>query len=147
MFERFKDKGGFNIEHKDDVQGLLSLYEASYLGFEGENLLDEARLFSTTQLKQILEEGVNTKVAEQVKHALELPYHRRLHRLEARWYLDRYEAKEPHHRLLQELAKLDFNMVQSQHQKELQELSRLFISFNCFFSKNKLCNILSFSYQ
>ncbi|XP_014513051.1 isoprene synthase, chloroplastic-like [Vigna radiata var. radiata] len=123
VFKRFKDKGGFSVELKDDVQGLLSLYEASYLGFEGENLLDEARLFSITQLKQILEEGVNSKVEEQVNHALELPYHRRLHRLEARWHLDRYEAKEPHHQLLLELAKLDFNMVQSEHQKELQELS------------------------
>ncbi|CAJ1977811.1 unnamed protein product [Sphenostylis stenocarpa] len=125
VFKNFKDKeGGFDIELKNDVQGLLSLYEASYLGFEGENLLDEARLFSTTQLKSNLKEGVNTKLAEQVSHALELPYHRRVHRLEARRYIDIYEPKESHHQLLLELAKLDFNMVQSQHQKELQELSR-----------------------
>ena len=39
VFERSKDKDG---ELKGDVQGLLSLYEAPFLGFEGENLLDEA---------------------------------------------------------------------------------------------------------
>ncbi|KAH1035007.1 hypothetical protein GLYMA_20G074400v4 [Glycine max] len=125
VFKRFKDKeGGFSGELKGDVQGLLSLYEASYLGFEGDNLLDEARAFSTTHLKNNLKQGINTKEAEQVNHALELPYHRRLQRLEARWYLEKYEPKEPHHQLLLELAKLDFNMVQLLHQKELQELSR-----------------------
>ncbi|RDX83854.1 Isoprene synthase, chloroplastic, partial [Mucuna pruriens] len=124
VFKRFKDKeGGFCAELKDDVQGLLSLYEASYLGFEGESLLDEARAFSITHLKNNLNKGINTKVAQQVSHALELPYHRRLHRLEARWLLDKYEPKEPHHHLLHELAKLDFNLVQSLYQKELRELS------------------------
>ena len=39
VFERSKDKDG---ELKGDVQGFLGLYEASFLGFEGENLLDEA---------------------------------------------------------------------------------------------------------
>ncbi|KAL5140437.1 Isoprene synthase, chloroplastic [Glycine soja] len=93
VFERFKDKDG---ELKGDVQGLLSLYEAPFLGFEGENLLDEARAFSITHLKN----NLNIIVAEQVSHALELPYHRRLYRLEARWYLDKYEPTEPHHQLL-----------------------------------------------
>ncbi|KAJ1382418.1 Terpenoid cyclases/protein prenyltransferase alpha-alpha toroid [Sesbania bispinosa] len=113
---------GFEVS-EGDVQGLLSLYEASYLSFEGENLLDEAREFSITRLKN-LKEGVNTKVAEQISHALELPYHRRLHRLEARWFIDKYEEKKPHNGLLLELAKLDFNRVQSLQQKELRELSR-----------------------
>ncbi|KAL5196264.1 Isoprene synthase, chloroplastic [Glycine soja] len=40
VFERSKDKDG---ELKGDVQGFLGLYEASFLGFEGENLLDEAK--------------------------------------------------------------------------------------------------------
>nr|KYP75517.1 hypothetical protein KK1_008256 [Cajanus cajan] len=125
MFKRFKDKeGGFNDELKGDVQGLLSLYEASYLGFEGEYLLDEARAFSITHLNNSLKQGINTKLAEQVSHALQLPHHRRLHRLEARWQLDKYEPKEPHHHLLLHLAKLDFNILQSLYQNELRELSR-----------------------
>ncbi|XP_027363290.1 isoprene synthase, chloroplastic-like [Abrus precatorius] len=124
VFERFKEKeGSFSAELKGDVRGLLSLYEASYLGFEGENLLDEARAFSITHLKN-LNEGVDTKLAEQVSHALELPYHRRVHRLEARWFIDKFEVKEPHDGILLELAKLDFNTVQSLQQKELRELSR-----------------------
>ncbi|KAK7339080.1 hypothetical protein VNO77_19723 [Canavalia gladiata] len=125
MFENFKDEeGNFKAEISSDVQGLLNLYEASYLAFEGETLLDEAREFSITHLKNNLKRVTNTKLAKQVSHALELPYHRRLHRLEARWFINIYEEEEPHNHLLLELAKLDFNMVQSLMQKELQELSR-----------------------
>ncbi|KAK7343222.1 hypothetical protein VNO77_11799 [Canavalia gladiata] len=124
VFEKFKGKeGSFSAELKSDVRGLLSLYEASFLGFEEENLLDEARVFSATHLNN-LKDGVNSKMAEQISHALELPYHRRVHRLEARWFIDRYEVKESHDGSLLELAKLDFNMVQSLQQKELRELSR-----------------------
>ena len=124
VFESFKDKkGNFKAEISGDVQGLLSLYEASYLGFEGENLLDEARAFSKIHLKN-LQGGTDTKLAEKVSHALELPYHRRVHRLEARWFIENYEEKEPYDRILLELAKLDFNMVQSLMKKELQELLR-----------------------
>ncbi|KAG5133684.1 hypothetical protein JHK82_024872 [Glycine max] len=125
VFKRFKDKeGGFINELKGDMQGLLSLYEASYLGFEGETLLDEARAYSITHLKNNLKVGVNTEVKEQVSHALELPYHRGLNRLEARWFLEKYEPNESHHHVLLELAKIDFNLVQVMYQKELRELSR-----------------------
>ena len=124
VFESLKDKeGNFKAEISGDVQGLLSLYEASFLGFEGENVLDEARAFSATRLKS-LKEVTDTKLAEKVSHALELPYHRRVHRLEARWFIEKHEVNEPHDRVLLELAKLDFNMVQSLMKKELQELSR-----------------------
>ncbi|XP_027335147.1 isoprene synthase, chloroplastic-like [Abrus precatorius] len=125
VFGSFKDKeGSFKAEISNDVQGLLSLYDASYLAFEGETLLDEAREFSRTHLNNKLKEATATKMAKQVSHALELPYHRRLQRLEARWFIDNYEEKTPHDHLLLELAKLDFNMVQSLMQNELQELSR-----------------------
>ncbi|MED6130892.1 hypothetical protein PIB30_004752 [Stylosanthes scabra] len=121
VFESFKKD-----EISGDVFGLLNLYEASYLGFEGESILDDLRSFSATQLKNLLQTNqIQTKViAEKVSHALELPYHRRVHRLEARWFIERYEQKEAHDGALLELAKLDFNMVQSVMKKELQELSR-----------------------
>ncbi len=126
VFESFKDKevGSFKDEISSDVQGMLSLYEASYLGFEGENVLDEARAFSATHLKNLKEGTASSKLAEQVSHALELPYHRRLQRLEARWFIERYEEKEAQDGLLLELAKLEFNRVQSLYKKEVQELSR-----------------------
>lgn len=57
-----------------------------------------------------MKEGIeSTVVADRVRLVLEgLPFQQSFHRLDARRYL----------------AKLDFNMVQSLYQKELQELSR-----------------------
>lgn len=102
---------------------MLSLYEASYLAFEGENLLDEAKAFTSMHLKD-LKRDVTKSIEEQIIHALELPYHHRMQRLEARWYIEAYSKKEDANRALLELAKLDFNIVQSVHQRELQDMSR-----------------------
>ncbi|XP_035546029.1 isoprene synthase, chloroplastic-like [Juglans regia] len=65
-----------------DVKGMLSLYEASYLGFEGENLLDEAMKFARVGLEDF-KIHVSKSVAEQIQHALEVPLHHRMQRLEA----------------------------------------------------------------
>ena len=125
VFESFKeDEGNSKAEISDDVQGMLSLYEAAHLTFEGESLW-EAKAFSRANLMNIVKEGTESKVAENVRRVLEgLPCHQSPYRLEARWHIDTYDKKEPHNRLLLELAKLDFNMVQSLHQRELQEMSR-----------------------
>lgn len=39
-------------------------------------------------------------------------------------YIDAYNMKEAHNRKLLELAKLDFNIVQSVHQRDLKDMSR-----------------------
>ena len=125
MFKSFKDNDGnlFKAEISNDMKGMLSLYEASHLAFEGESLLDEAKTFSRKQLNN-LKERVGTNLSEQISRVLELPYHQRLHRVEARWYIDIYEKMETKNQSLLELAKLDFNMVQSLYQRELRDLSR-----------------------
>lgn len=75
-----------------DVKGLLSLYEASYLAFEGEKLLDKAKTFSRTHLTQ-LKRDIHPTISDLVTHALDLPLHHRMQRLEARWYIDVYSKK------------------------------------------------------
>ncbi|KAK2987985.1 hypothetical protein RJ640_011248 [Escallonia rubra] len=98
-------------------------YEASFLGYDEETLLDEAKSYAKVHLKDV-KNYTGTGLREEVYHALELPFHQRMQRLEARWYIDAYIKKEDANHLLLELATLDFNMVQAAHQKDLQHVSR-----------------------
>ncbi|KAI4334064.1 hypothetical protein L6164_018801 [Bauhinia variegata] len=126
IFERFRDdKGDFKACLTNDVKGMLSLYEASFLGFEGELILDEAKAFTRMHLKQKLKENqLSKELFEEVSHALELPIHHRIQRLEARWYIEAYSKRHNANPVLLEAAILDFNMVQSVLQRDLQEMSR-----------------------
>ncbi|TXG55305.1 hypothetical protein EZV62_020561 [Acer yangbiense] len=124
VFEAFMDdEGKFKKYVESDVKGMLSLYEASFLAFEGENIMDEALTFCRTHLNEV-KSMVNPALSELVNHALELPLHRRTVRLEARWYMEACSERKHVNGLLLELAKLDFNMVQSQLQSELKDMSR-----------------------
>ncbi|KAK2650722.1 hypothetical protein Ddye_018211 [Dipteronia dyeriana] len=124
VFEAFMDdEGKFKKYVESDVKGMLSLYEASFLAFEGENIMDEALTFSRTHLDEV-KSMVNPALSEVVSHALELPLHRRTVRLEGRWYIEALSARKHVDGLLLELANLDFNMVQSQLQSDLKDMSR-----------------------
>ncbi|XP_077243405.1 alpha-terpineol synthase, chloroplastic-like [Tasmannia lanceolata] len=124
VFKRFKDEmGGFKASLRQDVKGMLSLYEASYHAFEGEIILDDAKEFTIRHLKD-LKGKIDPKLSNQVEHALELPLHWRMVRLEAKWYIEAYEKEELPNSILLELAKLDFNIVQTIHQSDLKETSR-----------------------
>ncbi|KAI4299824.1 hypothetical protein L6164_033249 [Bauhinia variegata] len=125
IFQSFReDKGGFKSCLTKDVKGMLSLYEASFLGFEGEFILDEAKSFATFHMKQVNEEMTSERPFEEVNHALELPIHHRIQRLEARWYIEAYSKRDNANPALLEAAILDFNIVQSTLQRDLQEMSR-----------------------
>ncbi|RWR97840.1 terpene synthase 10-like protein isoform X1 [Cinnamomum micranthum f. kanehirae] len=123
VFNKFKDEGGGLITSvTEDINGILSLYEASHLAYQGETLLLECRTFTCTYLKAI-KESVDIMLANKLGHALELPLHWRTQRLEALWYLNIYENEENMNPTLLELAKLDFNMVQATHQRDLRKAS------------------------
>ncbi|EYU27851.1 hypothetical protein ABFS82_13G118600 [Erythranthe guttata] len=121
VFGSFLDKeGNFKECFAGDVKGVLSLYEASFLSVEGERILDSAKKFSTRHLTEKVKQIEDTILAEKVRHALELPLHWRVHKLEARWFMNIYNG-DP---ILLQLAALDFNMVQAIYQDELKQLSR-----------------------
>ncbi|KAJ4978941.1 hypothetical protein NE237_009721 [Protea cynaroides] len=123
MFNHLKDgAGNFKASYFKDEKGILSLYEASHLAVEGECILEEAKHFTKTTLKKI-NGNMESNLEKQVNHALELPLHWRMPRLEARWYIDVYEKKENSVPALIELAKLDFNTVQAVHQENAADLS------------------------
>jgi len=118
------DKSGtFKESITNDIWGMLSLYEASYLGAKGEEVLQQAMDFSKAHLHQSLPH-LSPELRKLVAKALTLPRHLRMGRLEARNYMEKYSQATNQIPALMELAKLDFAMVQSMHQKELAEISR-----------------------
>eukprot|EP00253_Pinus_taeda_P017099 PITA_17099 len=149
VFGNFKDGNGqffcstgpFNKE----VASMLSLYRASQLAFPGENILDEAKSFTTKYLREALEKSEtfsawNNKqnLSQQVKYALKTSWHASVPRVEAKRYCQVYNPdyarlaksvyKLPYvnNEKLLELAKLDFNIVQSIHQEEMKNVTSWF---------------------
>ncbi|XP_044507235.1 (-)-germacrene D synthase-like [Mangifera indica] len=119
VFNKFKDNNGnFGASLEEDIRGMLSLYEATHLRVHGETILDEALLFSTTHLESMAAK-LSTPLAAQVKHALNRPLRRGLPRPEARHYMTIYQEEPSHNEVLLTFAKLDFNSLQKQYQKEL----------------------------
>ncbi|KAK8503375.1 hypothetical protein V6N12_034770 [Hibiscus sabdariffa] len=125
-FSIFQDEiGNFNASLCKDGKGLLSLYESSYLSVEEEGILDTARAFAAEQLQQLLQQQkLDEHLRMLVEHALEVPLHWRMSRLEARWFIDLYEKREEKNPMLLELAKLDFNIVQAVHQDDIRYSSK-----------------------
>ncbi|KAM2566828.1 (-)-germacrene D synthase-like [Malus sylvestris] len=125
LFNKFKDGDGkFKETLVDDVVGLLSLYEATHLRIHGEEILDEALTFTTTQLELTIYR-LSPPLAKTVTHALNQQLRKGLPRVEARYYLSVYEElRESPNETLLTFAKLDFNRLQRVHQKELSEITR-----------------------
>ncbi|KAL5568200.1 hypothetical protein UlMin_024775 [Ulmus minor] len=127
VFKGFKDEktGSFKASMSDDTKGMLSLYEASFHFVKGESFLEEARDLSTKHLQQYIskKEASEDEIVVLINHALEIPLHWRMLRLEARWFIDVYEKRQDMNPTLLELAKLDFNVVQSTHQEDLKHAS------------------------
>lgn len=106
-----------------DAGGLMSLYEAAQLAHPGEHILDEAKTFTKAHLQTLLP-FLETSQARQVEHVLEHPFHMSLPRIEARRHIEiSRDGREIDGDIIH-LAILDFNHVQSIHQRELQEFSR-----------------------
>ncbi|KAG6495325.1 hypothetical protein ZIOFF_043119 [Zingiber officinale] len=129
LFETFRDENGnFEARCENQIRGLLSLYEASYLEKEGETLLKEAMDFATEQLKGFMEGGSVAEAGglrEQVARALQLPLNWRLERVQHRWFIEACSSGDDTvNPLLLEFAKLDFNLVQDMYKSDLRELSR-----------------------
>nr|QIZ63908.1 TPS [Primula forbesii] len=125
MFNIFKDdEGKFKAGLSTDTKGMLCLYEATFLSVKGEIVLEEAKEFSTKYLKESLEKGIDADLAKLVAHALELPLHWRIPRLEARWFIDVYRKRPDMNPIILEFAILDFNIVQAIHQEDLKQMSR-----------------------
>ncbi|XP_051118238.1 germacrene A synthase-like isoform X2 [Andrographis paniculata] len=124
VFSKFKDgERNFQEVLKNDVRGLLSLYEGAHLRVHGEDILDEALVFATSNLKSATK-NLDSPLKEEVEHALAQPLHLSIPRLEARKFISIYKKREKKYNILLRFAKLDFNLLQMFHRKELYEISR-----------------------
>lgn len=107
-----------------DVRGLLALHEASYLGMEGEEVLDQVCSLS----RQLLLETYTSscKIKQLIMNTLRHPRHRSLTRFNVNQYLqtaNENEGRQGRTRVLHELAKIDYNLVQSLYRRELEQIS------------------------
>ncbi|XP_059452169.1 probable terpene synthase 9 isoform X2 [Corylus avellana] len=124
VFDKFRSSDGrFMDSLSSDMEGLLSLYEASHLAMHGENILEEGKDFSIRNLKSLMGK-LDSDSAKQVKQSLEIPLYWRMPRVEARSFIDVYQRDMAKNLTLLELAKLDNNLVQYVYQQELIELAR-----------------------
>jgi hypothetical protein len=96
VFNKFKDEqGNFSEILTNDVEGLLSLYEATHVMIKGEDILEVALAFTTTHLDSIAKQ-LSHPHALQVKHSLRQTLHKNYPRLEARSYISIYEQYPSH---------------------------------------------------
>ncbi|XP_047977602.1 (-)-germacrene D synthase-like [Salvia hispanica] len=125
VFNGLVDKEG-NLKESliDDVEGMLSLYEASNYGINGEDILDKALDFTSSHLRNSLQKIMSTSLSNRVKEALEMPISKSLIRLGAKKFISMYQQDESHNQTLLNFAKLDFNIVQKIHQRELHHITR-----------------------
>ncbi|KAG9156492.1 hypothetical protein Leryth_025157 [Lithospermum erythrorhizon] len=97
------------------VKVIRELFETSNLGLEDEEILKEARLFSSQYLSH-----------DERNHSLDLPLHWRFDWYTVRRHLNVYECDQyqnANNSSLLKLAKLNFNFVQSVHQQDLKEVT------------------------
>ncbi|KAI3456994.1 hypothetical protein Pfo_013657 [Paulownia fortunei] len=124
VFNKFIDhEGNFKESLINNVEGMLNLYEAAHFVVDGEEILHKALEFSSSHLKSLIHQMSNS-LSARVNEALKIPIRKSLTRLGPRKFISMYQEDESHNETLLNFAKLDFNMVQKIHQKELSDITR-----------------------
>uniref|UniRef100_A0ACD5V8Q4 Uncharacterized protein n=1 Tax=Avena sativa TaxID=4498 RepID=A0ACD5V8Q4_AVESA len=118
--------GDFNLAHRKDIRGLLSMQDMSQLNV-GEPLLYKAKDFSSKHLRsatKYLEPNLSTYVTQSLDH----PYHVSLMRYKARHHLTYLQSLPTRNIAMEKLAHAEFHMNKVQHQREMQEVKRWWMS-------------------
>lgn len=121
MFLKFRDEQG--DVSSDDVNCLMTLYDAAHLRTHGEKILDAIITFNKNRLQSVMKTNLEPELAEEVRFTLETPRFRRVERVEARRFISVYEKKAARDETILEFAKLDYNIVQVLYCQELKELT------------------------
>ncbi|KAK7272468.1 hypothetical protein RJT34_29079 [Clitoria ternatea] len=123
VFKKLKnEQGNFKEILEKDVQGLCSLYEAGNLRTRGEDILEEACDLAYSRLNSLAN---NPSLAAQINYCLRRPYNKSIARSEARYHMTLYQQDPSHNnQILLNFAKLDFNILQKLHQREIGALTK-----------------------
>ncbi|XP_014493436.1 (-)-germacrene D synthase-like [Vigna radiata var. radiata] len=128
VFCKFKDQAGkFKESIVNDVDGMLRLYEASQLRFHGEEILEEAYSFTLIELTKSLTTKLSPFLSGLVHHSIGQELRKGMPRLEARYYISFYQQDPSHNECLLTFAKLDFNMLQKLHRKEVSSMTKWWV--------------------
>ncbi|KAJ8549691.1 hypothetical protein K7X08_033398 [Anisodus acutangulus] len=104
----------FEVDANMDPKTMMQLFEASHLALKDENMLNGARIFCNKNLK-----SSNNIIP------MEMPLHWKVEWYNTKRQISKHENEERGSNLkLLQLAKLNFNMVQAEHQKDLVDILR-----------------------
>lgn len=124
IFSKFMENDGqFKESLRGDTRGILSLYEAAHLRIHGEDILEKALDFTTNHLKKLVADSSSPFTTE-IRNALKWPIRKALPRVKAREYMVIYQQDPSHNDALLTFSKLDFNILQKLHQRELNAITR-----------------------
>ncbi|XP_009757762.1 sesquiterpene synthase 15b-like isoform X2 [Nicotiana tabacum] len=124
VFRKFTDdQGNYKKALVGDVQGLLSLYEATQFRVHSEEILGEAVNFTTTHLKLLLP-TLSNSFAMKISNALKYPINCTMVTAATRKYISFYQEDKAHDDVLLNLAKLDYNILQKMYKTELCDITR-----------------------
>ncbi|KAL6642916.1 hypothetical protein ACP70R_021097 [Stipagrostis hirtigluma subsp. patula] len=150
VFKNFEKDGEFFCfvgQSTQAVTGMYNLNRASQIGFQGEDVLHRARIFSYEFLRHreaqdmLRDKWIIAKdLAGEVQYTLDFPWYSSLPRVEARTYLDQYGGNDDvwigktlyrmplvNNDIYLELARNDFNRCQVIHQLECHSLQMWYI--------------------
>ncbi|MCE2055248.1 hypothetical protein HAX54_042275 [Datura stramonium] len=120
---------------------MLSFYEAAHLRVHGEDILEQALVFTSSHLKSMMP-TLSDSFREQVMHALNRSIRTSLPRVETRRIISIYQNYDTRDKVLLEFAKLDFNLLQKVHKKELTSITRWWKDLDfvtkCPFARDRL---------
>ncbi|CAI0389240.1 unnamed protein product [Linum tenue] len=136
IFNRFKnEEGRFDEKLENDVQGMMSLYEAAYLQMPGETILEEAMEFAEGHLtKYTMADGGDDQyddlLSKRIAHMLKRPLRKGVEKHEQLFFIWAYEQEKGHNQTLLKLAKLSWNHLQHMYQQELRSLTKWWIDLD-----------------
>ncbi|CAF1779640.1 BnaCnng41750D [Brassica napus] len=123
VFDRFKrNDGKFKERLMEDVQGMLSFYEAAHFRTTTDHILDEALSFTLDYLESLATDSkaIPPHILKHIQNALYIPQHQNVPVLVAREYLSFYKQEEDNDETLLKLAKLNFKFLQLHYIQELK---------------------------